>query len=127
MSHFTNLKTRMVNKELLQQALKDLGYTWQEGEVEVFGLEGVSTPVEFKITRRNPEYEVGFRKTEEGYEIVSDLEGMPPDYHRRFVQQLTQRYAYQTARTKLEQLGFALATEEVEENGRIRLVLRRTG
>ena len=43
----------------------------------------------------------------------------------KFLQQVTQRYAYCAARAKLEEQGFALASEQVQEDGQIHLVLRR--
>ena len=43
----------------------------------------------------------------------------------QFLQQVSQRYAYHAARAKLEEQGFTLASEEVREDGRIHLVLRR--
>jgi hypothetical protein len=43
----------------------------------------------------------------------------------RFLQQVTQRYAYHAARAKLDEQGFSLVSEEVQEGERIHLVLRR--
>lgn len=116
----------MVDKSHLQQALKDLGFTCQEGKVEVFGLEGVRTAVEFKIKRKNPDMEVGFRRAGDAYEVVADWEGFTEEHQRAFVQKIAQRYAYNAARKKLEEQGFNLASEEVQQDGRIHLVLRRT-
>ena len=38
MSHFTRLKTQMVEKEYLTQALRDLGYGYEEGSVKVYPI-----------------------------------------------------------------------------------------
>lgn len=107
-------KTQMVEREYLLQALEDLGCAWT-GDAGL-GLGGPR--VEIKVRGRN----VGFRKAGKTYEIVTRGVGAG---QTKFLQQVTQRYAYHAARAKLEEQGFALASEEVQKDGRIHLVLRR--
>ena len=125
MSHFTQIKTRIVEKEALLSALRDLGYNPEEGNVEVRGYKGIRTPVEIKIATQSRDYDIGFRKVDGLYEIVADWFGLPDIDRRQFLDQLSQRYAYHAARAKLEDQGFVLASEEVQPDGRIHLVLRR--
>ncbi len=125
MSHFTSIKTRMVQREFLLKALADLGYAPVEGALEIRGYLGVRTAVEIKIATQNPEYDIGFRKTGETYQCVADWFGLREIDQTRFIEQITQRYAYHAARAKLEEQGFALASEEKQKDGRIHLVLRR--
>ena len=35
MSHFSRVKTRMVEADYITQALNDLGYEWERGEVQI--------------------------------------------------------------------------------------------
>ncbi len=126
MSHFTRIKTQMVEKEYLTQALKDLGYTpIDRGNVEIRGYGGNRTDVEIKIPTKSPGYDIGFRRAGNAYEIVADWWGIRDINQTQFLQQVTQRYAYHAARAKLEAQGFALVNEEVQEGERIHLVLRR--
>jgi hypothetical protein len=125
MSHFSAIKTRMVDKEYLKQALKALGYACEDGAVEIRGFGGKRTPVELKMPTRNPDYDIGFRKSGDAYELVADWYGIRDEKQGQFLERVTQRYAYCAARAKLEEQGFAVATEETEKDGRIRLVLRR--
>lgn len=125
MSHFTSIKTQMVEKPYLVQALKDLGYACKEGRVEVRGYGGSRAAVEVKVATRNPGYDIGFRKADGAYEVVADWWGIRDLPQEHFVQQLTQRYAYHAARAKLEEQGFALVAEETQKDGQIHLVLRR--
>lgn len=118
MSQLTRIRTQMVEKEYLTKALEDLGHAWKEGSVRV-GLFGPR--VDVKIRRRN----IGFRKAGKTYEMVTGDWGFVGISRKKFLQQMTQRYAYHAARAKLEEQGFALAGEEVQEDGRIHLVLRR--
>jgi hypothetical protein len=58
--------------------------------------------------------------------MVADWWGIRGIKRDQLVQQLTQRYAYQAARTKLAEQGFELVEEEQQKDGRIHLMLRRT-
>ena len=125
MSHFTRLKTKIVEKEYLKQALIDLGYKYQEGNVQVNGYSGNRTNADLKIFTSNPNYDIGFQKQEDNYEIVADWWGIRDIQQAQFVQTLNQKYAYHAAKSKLEEQGFSLVSEEIEEGNQIHLVLRR--
>jgi hypothetical protein len=125
MSHFTRLKTQMVEKDYLVRALKDLGYTCQDGPVRVRGVGTAATRADLKVATRSPKCDIGFRRTKNGYEVVADWWGITDVKEEAFVQQLTQRYAYHAARAKLAEQGFDLVTEETQKDGQIHLVLRR--
>ena len=126
MSHFTTIKTKIVEKEYLKQALSELGYTYQEGKVNIRGYRGIQTPVAIKIPTKNTGYDIGFRKADNAYEIVADWWGIRDLKQDQFLQQVSQRYAYHAAKAKLEEQGFSLVSEETQEGDRIHLVLRRT-
>jgi len=125
MSHFTTLKTQIVEKTYLKNALDDLGYAYQEGHLQINGYQGNKTTAEIKLTTQNPNYDIGFRKNSDAYEIVADWWGIKGIEQKTFIETLNQRYAYHAATAKLTEQGFSLVSEEVEESGRIHLVLRR--
>ena len=125
MPHFTRMQTRMVEKTYLLQALADRGYICEEGPVEIRGYGGNRTRVDLKVVTKNPGYDIGFRKVDNTYEIVADWWGIRDTKQEQFLQQVLQRYAYHAARAKLAEQGFALVNEEVQEGGRVHLVLRR--
>lgn len=126
MSHFTTIKTKIVEKEYLKQALSELGHNYQEGSVQIRGYQGIQTPVAIKIPTKNTGYDIGFRESENAYEIVADWWGIKDIKQEQFLQQVSQRYAYHAAKAKLEEQGFSLVGEETLEGERIHLVLRRT-
>ncbi len=110
-------RTQMVEKTHLIQALEDLGYGWQENSR--LGFLGLGGPhVDIKVRGRN----LGFRKGRDAYTMVTS--GLNAR-QKSFLQQVTQRYIYHVTRTKLEEQGFTLASEEIQQDGRIHLVLRR--
>ncbi len=125
MSHFSRLKTQIVEKEFLLQALQDMGYTVEEGELEVQGFGGKATPVSVRASKPNS-YDIGFRQKAGRYEIVADWWGVAGTNQKDFRDQLAQRYAYRVTLAKLEAQGFSLVNEETGEKGQVRLVLRRS-
>ncbi len=122
MSQICTIKTRLVDKTFLSRALQDMGYTVQEGPVK-FGFPYGKRAAEIKITTPSG-YEVGFRKGAEGYEILTRAGNTDID-QVQFTHQVTQRYAYHVARSKLEEQGFSLVTEKKQPDGQIHLLLRR--
>ncbi len=126
MSHFTSIKTKIVEKQYLKQALSELGHIYQEGNVQIRGYQGIQTSVAIKIPTKNTGYDIGFRKSDNAYEMVADWWGIKDINQNKFIQQVSQRYAYHAAKAKLEEQGFSLVSEETQEGERIHLVLRRT-
>jgi hypothetical protein len=125
MSHFTRVKTKMVDKTFITQALDDLGYRWEEGKLQMRGFLGERAGVEIKVHTPSKGYEIGLRKSGEAYEIVADWYGVRGVRKDEFQLQLTERYAYHAARAKLMEQGFDLVSEATEQDGRLHLVLRR--
>jgi len=114
----------MVEKDFLIQALKDLGYAYEEGDLEIKGTGGKKAHVAIKINLRLS-LDIGFQKNGDAYEIVADWYGVRGLKKKEFTEKVAQRYAYAATRAKLEEQGFSLVSEEVGEKGKIHLVLRR--
>ena len=125
MSHFTTVKTQMVDAAFLKAALVDLGYAPEEGDVRVRGFAGEQTPAQIKVATGNKGYDIGFTRVGDRYELVADWYGIRDVQQDALVRQLTQRYAYHAARAKLEEQGFTLVQEEQQQGGQVHLVLRR--
>jgi len=124
-SHFTKVKTQMVEKQYLLDALKDLQYQYEDGDVEISGWRGAKQRAEVKVRTSNAGYDIGFRKNGNCYEMIADWWGIQGISKNSFAEQLNQRYAYHATRAKLESQGFTLVNEDSEKDGQIRLVLRR--
>jgi hypothetical protein len=113
----------MVEREYLIRALEDLDYAYEEEDVTIRGFGRQRQQVDIKVKTRG--YDVGFRKVGKSYEIIADWWGVRGISREKFLQQVIQRYAYHAVRAKLEEQGFILASEEVQEDRQIHLVLRR--
>ncbi len=125
MSHISRVKTTMVNQDFILKALDDLAYRYETGSQAIRGFGGNQVNVDIKISLPFS-YDIGLRKTDQGFEIVADWFGVRGIKQKEFTERLLQRYAYHASRAKLEEQGFTLV-EEAEEKGQIRLVLRRAG
>jgi len=115
----------MVEAEFLIKALEDLGYNWEQGDLQVGGFARSRARAEIRVKSGSPGYDIGFRKSGESYEIIADWWGIRNLRREQFQQQVAQRYAYHAARAKLESQGFILV-EDTQEDGCLHLVLRRT-
>jgi hypothetical protein len=120
------MKTRLIKKEYLIQALKDLGYQPGEGKVEIRGYGGQRTAVDVMIPTKNPGYDIGFRKAGEQYELVADWYGIEDIKPEELLNRIQQRYAYHAVKSRMEEQGFEVVEEENQEDKTIRLMVRRT-
>ena len=126
MSHFSRIKTQMVEQDFLTQALTDLGYQWEAGDLTIrnLGIESRKVNIRVKLGGLFGR-QVGFVKSGDSYTLVGDWSGAASAEREKFINRLTQRYAYHAARAKLQAQGFDLVNEETSQDGQIRLVLRR--
>lgn len=120
MSHFTTIKIQIKNGEVLQEVLQELGYQI-ERNTTVRGYRGNTTQAEFVI-RQNNGYDLGFRRSGEIYEIVSDFWGAKIN-QKEFVNNISQKYAHKTLMNSVEEQGFDIEEEEVLEDGTVRVVV----
>lgn len=120
MSHFTTIKIQIKNGEILQEVLQELGYQ-VECNTTVRGYQGNSTQAEYVI-RQNNGYDLGFRRSGEIYEIVSDFWGAKIN-QKEFVNSISQKYAHKTLINSVNEQGFDIEEEEILEDGTVRFVV----
>lgn len=125
MSHFTRVKTTLMDRATLVAALERMGYDVQEGDVQVRGWAHRHTGVDIKIPSGSANYDIGFRRAGDSYELVADWYGIRNETPEGLLQRITQQYAYCAARRELEAQGFAVTDEVSDNDGTVRLVLRR--
>lgn len=125
MSHFSHLKTKIRNLTSLQSALTQLKVDWKSGPREVRGYRGQTHTAEVVVEQDNG-YDIGFSWNGQEYELVADLQFWQQNGSvERFLQKVTQQYAYQTVMSETAKQGFQLAEQQKNEDGSIRLVLQR--
>jgi hypothetical protein len=130
MSHFSRVKTRIKDREILIRCLQEMGYTVQTGGT----LKGYSGQrvVDLAIQLEKG-YGVGFAMNPDGsYDIVADWWGIKDSKKNRLIRdlekkvcQIQQEYALKTVLEQTHQQGYSVVDKQVEKDGRIRIVLRR--
>lgn len=125
MSHFTRMKTKIVKKDYLLKALRDLGYQPSEGKTRIRGFGGQETAVDIMIPTKNAGYDIGFRKTGQAFELVADWYGLSDIDPQQFLGQVQQRYTYHAVTSNMTAKGFEVVEEENQEDNTIHLTVRR--
>lgn len=125
MSHFSQIKTQIRSLSALQSALTDLGISWKTGPQSVAGYREQSRMADLVIDQDNG-YGVGFCWNGTEYELVADLQfWQQPWSIERFLNKVTQRYAYNTVVNTSAAQGFQVSEQKQEVDGTIRLVVQR--
>ncbi len=125
MSHFSSIKTQIRNLKSLKASLADLGMEWKEGSFPVRGYQGQTRQAEVVISQEN-NYDIGFSWNGQEYELVADLQyWQQPLTVDRFLQCVTQRYAFHTVIDESSKQGFSVTEQQKNEDGSIRLVVQR--
>jgi hypothetical protein len=125
MSHFSKIKTQIRKVEFLSAALDDLGVSWKGGPHQVRGYQGETRTADLVIAQENG-YDVGFSHNGQEYELVTDLEFWQQNWSvDRFLNKVTQRYAYHAVKESAAQQGFQVAEEHNQQDGSVRLVVQR--
>ncbi len=134
MSHYSTIKTRLVEQDYLVRALEDVGY---KGKVKVYeepvrlrGYLGDPRRQKAEIVIRRGHVgrasnDIGFRRTAAGtYDAM--ISGYDRAKHSaKWLGHLTQRYAYYAAVDKLRDQGFEIVEETEDRKGQLNVTLRR--
>jgi len=131
MSHFTKCELKMTNLAAIKAALEDLAMSFQFAEenqsVMVRGYRGDTLQAAIKIDMG--QYDIGVVANENGtYDLVADWWGVETTKgvsEEEFKHQLSQRYQYHNVKMACESKGYSVEEEENEEDGTIRLVVRK--
>ncbi|MEM8806766.1 MAG: DUF1257 domain-containing protein [Cyanobacteria bacterium P01_G01_bin.38] len=125
MSHFSHIKTRLCDLDALQLALSDLDITWRAGPSPVRGYQGQTCTANIVIEQPNGQ-DIGFARDGDEYALVADLQfWQQPLSVDGFLKRITQRYAYHKIVDETAQQGFAIAAQQQQKDGSIRLVVQR--
>ena len=125
MSHFTKIKTKLYNLTILEKSLDDLSLETEVGSKEIRGYNDQKHVAELVIKQSN-NHDIGFAWNGSEYELVTDLMFWSQPYSvDKFLNQVNQRYAYNSILQVSEKEGFNFSESENSQDGSVRLVLRR--
>lgn len=124
MSHFTEVATKITNKELLLVSLKQLGYDVEE-KASIKGYRGQQSPVDIAV-RMKQGYDVGFVLGADGtYSFIADWFGVQGISEQQFTDKVKQQYALATVMDQINRQGFNVVEQQRDADGQVRLVVRR--
>lgn len=125
MSHFTKIKTKLSDRTTIEKSLSDLNIQWESETAKVRGYKGQQHEAEIIIRQKN-NHDIGFAWTGKEYELVTDLMFWDQKYSvNKFLNQLNQRYAFNLITKVSEEQRFQYVGAETQQDGSIRLVLRK--
>ena len=128
MSHFTKMRTRMVDEQCLRKALAREGYKVPAGRVKIAGWNGQDRLVDVGVPDLGGGYGVGFeRNAAEPFEAVADWSEL--SYlgvkKRTFVNAVSQSYGVEATLASMQTQGYTVAEQNNEADGSVRIVMRR--
>ena len=125
MSHFTKIKTKLYSLEILKKSLSDLNLEWTTENNSVRGYQNQIHKAEIIINQSN-NHDIGFKWNGNEYELVTDLMFWSQPYSvEKFLNQVNQRYAYNSIIKVSEKEGFRFTKAENKQDGSVRVLLRR--
>ena len=125
MSHFTSIKTKLYNRETIEKSLSDLNINWEANANVVRGYKNKKESADIVI-RQNNNHDIGFKWNGKEYELVTDLMFWNQEYSiNKFLNQVNQRYAFNLITKVSEEQSFQYVETENQQDGSIRLLLRK--
>ena len=125
MSHFSKIKTKLYDRNILKKSLSDLKLEWTEQNQQIVGYQKQTHDAEI-IVKQSNNYDIGFKWNGVEYELVTDLMFWAQPYSvDKFLNQINQRYAYNSIVQVSERQNFNFPQSENSQDGSIRVLLTR--
>ena len=125
MSHFSKIKTKLYDRNILKKSLSDLKLEWTEQNQQIVGYQKQTHYAEI-IVKQSNNYDIGFKWNGVEYELVTDLMFWAQPYSvDKFLNQINQRYAYNSIVQVSERENFNFTQSENSQDGSIRVLLTR--
>ena len=121
MSHLAKVSKLIIKRtDVLEQAVNSLG--WKIKNTNECRYWGGTQKVDLVIDC-GLKWDIGLRKTREGYEIWADTYGSTGEKIKKAVQKLQQAYAIELVKTVAAEEGYWLVSEQTNEDGSIELTV----
>ncbi len=116
MSHFSTLRTKITNAEILKTSLSDLGITVKT-EADVRGYHGQNVRADI-VAVLEGEYDLGWSANSDGsFDLIADLWGIAKKHNQtELINSINQKYAVNTTLTQVKQRGL--------QNANVKLVVK---
>jgi predicted DNA-binding WGR domain protein len=130
MSHFTKLKTKIIDKECLLKALKNLNYAIEENSL-IRGYNRRTRKGDIVI-KANGDFDVGFVKdsTDEPFQVLADWYGAAQSIgstRKEFINSVQREYATTKVLHELRKKGYRIKSRSINDAGEIKLLVVKRG
>lgn len=125
MSHFTRIKTKLSDGDLVEDTLRALGLKYSRKNEAIRGWGQGVTTAEFRIIFGASSYDIGLQRKGNSYEVVADWMGVRGISREKFVSDLNRTYALLGTKKLLEKQGFNVSSEVKQKDGSIKVVLKK--
>jgi len=130
MSHFTKLKTKILDKNCLLKALRNLNYVFEENST-IRGYNRRTRKCNIVI-KTSGEYDIGFvRKTnDKPFQILADWYGAAQAIgcnRRAFMNKVQKEYATTKVLHELRKKGYRIKSRSISDTGEIKLLVVKRG
>lgn len=117
MSHFSTLRTKITDAEVLKSSLKDLGITVNT-DAAVRGYNGQHIQADIVATL-DGDYDLGWTRNADGsFDLIADLWGVAKKHNQtELINSINQKYAINKTLAEVKQRGLS--------NANVKLVLQK--
>lgn len=126
MSHFSEVKTQMNNRRVLEDTLRQMGLKFESDKegLPIRGFMGECARAEICV-QTGINYDLGLQQSSDGnFEFVADFEVIESTPARDLKNKILQTYAYQNIIQVAQERGFQVE-KEVREDGQIQMVVSK--
>ncbi len=116
MSHFSTLRTKVSDAQILVNSLRDLGIEVKT-EAEVRGYNGQSVRADIVATLEG-EYDLGWSRNSDGsFDLIADLWGVAKKHNQtELINSINQKYAVNKTLSEVQERGL--------QNANVQLILK---
>jgi len=144
MSHYTKIKTKIKDAEVLKKTIKEMGYPFEEGRnIHLYGYLGDRRPQTADIVIRRKyigasSNDIGFKKVGNYYDLIiseydegihgqkfDELQKKALNIQQEIERQVRQKYALEKTIKEVQKIGFNIISQAQERDKTIKLVVRR--
>tara|TARA_B100001996_G_scaffold155525_1_gene118425 strand:- start:27 stop:404 length:378 start_codon:yes stop_codon:yes gene_type:complete len=120
MSHFSKIKTKFKDEDILLKALRVLQYPAFIDQRLVNPVNHVHEEVEVQIAVGN---KIGFKWNGDEYELIAELDAWDLDVPvQRFIDKISQKYAEELVLDTIGKMGFEVEDKKTTVDNKIELV-----
>lgn len=116
MSHFSTLRTKITDAEILKSSLSDLGVT-VKSEANIRGYNGQNVRADI-VAVLEGDYDIGWSRNADGsFDLIADLWGVAKKHNQtELINSINQKYAVNKTLSEVKRPGL--------QNANVRLVLQ---